>query len=69
MEKGVIGFLGFGEVAYAFSRDLSKKECLVFGYDHNIDPRTTRGALKQTRAKESEVRLSDDLDGVINNAH
>jgi phosphoglycerate dehydrogenase-like enzyme len=48
LETDVMGFLGVGEVAYAFSRDLSKKECRVFAYDHNIDPKGMRGFLKQT---------------------
>jgi 3-hydroxyisobutyrate dehydrogenase-like beta-hydroxyacid dehydrogenase len=69
LETDVIGFLGFGEVAYAFARDLHKKGCRVFAYDHNIDPQGMRGSLKQKRARETGARLSDDLDEVIKNAH
>lgn len=60
-----LGFLGFGEVAFAFARELKGKGCSVYAYDHRINPADPMGSLKLRRAKEIGVNLVNELPALI----
>jgi 3-hydroxyisobutyrate dehydrogenase-like beta-hydroxyacid dehydrogenase len=64
-----IGFIGFGEVAYHFSRGFKEDGIQeIFAYDKNAKERT-KGEIVRRRAREVGVELVPDLRRLVGQSH
>ncbi len=60
-----LGFIGFGEAGYYFTKDFPKDKVELFAFGHHQDEDTEKGRTLRAHAEENGVQLQPSLEALI----